>query len=62
MYSVSPYIRQLVFDVSKMHVAIHVQRTAVISNLTDVGAIPVNVANGGDIKFMIIRSVLAFFT
>ena len=62
MFSVSPYIQQLLLDVSKMNVAVHGQRTAVIADLNEVGAIPVNVANVGDIKFMKIRSVLAFFT
>ena len=62
MFSVSQYIQQLVFDVNKMHVATHGQRTAVISDLTEVGAIPVNVANVGDIKFMKFGSVLVFFT
>jgi len=55
MFSVSPYIPQLVLDVCKMHVAVHVQRTAMISDLTEVGAIPVNIENIGDIKFMNIR-------
>jgi len=51
----------MMFDVSKLHVAVHGQRLAVISDLNEVGAIPVNVANIGDIKFMKFRSVLAFF-
>jgi len=51
-----------VVDVNKRHVAVHGQRTAVISDLNEVGAITVNVANVGDIKFMNIGSVLAFFT
>ena len=55
MFSVSPYIPQMVLDVCKMHVAVHVQRTAMISDLTEVGAIPVNIENIGDIKFMNIR-------
>ena len=60
MFSVSLYIQQLLLDVCKMHVAVHGQRTAVISDLNEVGAITVNVANVGDIKFMKIRSVLEF--
>jgi len=45
-----------------MHVAVHGQRSAVISDLTEGGAIPVNAANISDIKYMKIGSVLAFFT
>ena len=45
-----------------MHVAVHGQRPAVISDLNEDGAIPVNVANAGGIKFMKFRSVFAFFT
>jgi len=62
MFSVSPYIQQLVFDVNKMHVAVHGQRTAMISDLTEVGAIAVNVGNVGNVKLMKFRSFLAFFT
>jgi len=62
MFSVSQFIQQLVLDVSKMHVAVHGQRTAVMSDLTEVGAIPGNVANASDIKFMKIPSVLVSIT
>ena len=50
MFSVSPYIQQLVLDVSKMHVSVHGKRPLVMSYFNKIGMNPGNVANIGDIN------------